>query len=218
VGAQIAVPHGIAVLDIHDGRWALWQVSVNSSSGPLRASSTNAIVTDGYDRAAFDCVAYNRPVLLTERAQIACSEQYVLDSVKMNPETFLGDCDSWVTSLQQLFWDENDRRLAHNLLLTERRKAAKATGALVPETKRLAPLKDIDWPAPPPSSMWESDPACTEPASEEALRIARGCIRLLNYWLDIESDRTRKNRSHFHGAGTAIRTWPIPVQEVSPSS
>lgn len=218
MGAQIAVPHGIAVLDIHDGRWALWQVSVNSSSGPLRASSTNAIVTDGYDRAAFDCAAYNRPVLLSERAQIACSEEYVLDSVRMNPETFLRDCDSWVSSLQHVFWDENDRRLDHNVLLTERRKAAKATGAPLPETKRLAPLQDIDWPAPPPSSLWESDPACTKPAPEEALRIARGCIRLLNYWLDIESDRTRKNRPHFHGAGTAIRTWPMPVQEVSPSS
>ena len=215
MGAQIAVPHGIAILDIHEGRWALWQVSVNAAGGPMRASSTNAIVTDGFDGAAFDCVSYNRPLLLSERALAACREQRVLDSVRLKPEVFLQDCESWVAALQQDFWDENDRRLAHNLQLSADRKAAKAAGAQVPDTKRLAPLQDIDWPAPPPSSAWESDPACTKPVSEEALRMARGCIRLLNYWLDIESDRTRKNRSYFHDAGTVIRPWPIPANELS---
>ena len=180
----------------------------------MRASSTNAIVTDGFDGAAFDCVSYNRPVLLSERALIACQEQRVLDSVRLKPEVFLQDCESWVSALQQTFWDENDRRLAHNLQLSADRKAAKATGALGPDTKRLAPLQDIDWPAPPPSSVWESDPACTKPVSEEALRIARGCIRLLNYWLDIESDRARKSRPYFHDAGTAIRPWPSAANDV----
>ena len=213
MGAHIAVPHGVAVLDIYDGRWALWQVSANSATGPMRASSTNAIVTDGFDAAAFDCVSYNRPVLLSERALIACDEQRVLDSARMKPEVFLQDCESWVSSLQQIFWDENDRRLAHNIQVSEARKAAKAEGALVPEMKRLAPLQDIDWPAPPPSSAWESDSGCTKPASEEALRIARGCIRLLNYWLDIESDRTRKNRSYFHSVDNAIRPWPSPASK-----
>jgi hypothetical protein len=215
VSAHIAVPHGIAVLDIHEGRWAWWQVSMSSAGGPLRASPTNAIVTEGFDGAAFDCVSYNRPVLLSERALIACREQRVLDSVRLRPDIFLQDCESWVSALQQTFWDENDRRLAHNLQLSADRKAAKAVGAPVADTKRLAPLQDIDWPAPPPSSAWESDAACTRPVSEEALRIARGCIRLLNYWLDIESYRTRKNRSYLHDASTRIRPWPSPAIELS---
>lgn len=216
MGAHIAVPHGVAVLDIHDGRWALWQVSVHPTGGPMRASSTNAIVTDGFDAAAFDCVSYNRPLLLSERALIACDEQRVLDSARMKPKDFLRDCESWVSSLQQTFWNENDRRLAHNVQVAEDRKAARAAGLLVSDMKRLAPLQDIDWPAPPPSSVWESDPLSTKSASEEALRIARGCIQLLNYWLDIESDRTRKSRPYFHRAGAAIRPWPSPAKEPIP--
>ena len=218
MSAHIAVPHGIAVLDIYDGQWALWQVSVNSAGGPVRASSTNAIVTEGFDAAAFDCISYNRPLLLTERALIVCREQPVLDAIRLQPDAFLRDCEHWVSSLQQIFWDENDRRLAHNLQNSADRKAARAAAAPLPETKRLAPLVDIDWPAPPPPSAWESDTACSESASSEALRIAKGCIRLMNYWLDIETDRTRKNRIYFHGAGIAVRAWPVPAQEPFPVS
>lgn len=211
--AHIAAPHGISVLDIHAGKWALWQVSTHSAGGPVRASATNAIVTDGFDARAFDCVTYNRPILLTERASAACSEQRVLDTVTLQPHVFLQDCESWVSSLQQKFWDENDRRLVHNAQIAEERKAAKTAGTPLPTTKRLAPLQDIDWPAPPPSSLWETDPDCIETASSEALRISKGCIQLLDYWLGIESDRTRKNRAYFHEAGTDIRSWPTPAQE-----
>lgn len=211
---SMVVCRGIAILDIHDGRWALWQVSANAFTGPLRATATNAVTSDGFDEKAFRSLAGDRQLLLTARAEAKCTEPQVLEAPRFNPDGFIRDCRSWVDLLQDLFWAENDRRAAYNTSKVQERKDARAAGRTVPEYKRQAPLLDIDWPAPPPSSVWESDRDCTEPVSQEALRIANGCVRLLNYWLEIEADRTRRTRTYFGGAGgTSVRTWPVPAKE-----
>lgn len=208
-----ATPHGITVLDIHDGRWALWQVSATTMNGPLRATSTNAVVTDGFDEKAFLSLTYRRPVLLTARAGQVCTEPIILEAAPFDPEQFIADCDAWINLLQGMFWAENDRRAEANAENARRRKEAKAAGAPAVEYKRLAPLKDIDWPGAPPASSWSTDTDSPEPVTVEALRVANGCARLLNFWLDIETDRTRKTRqSYLNGiGGPVVRRWPEPV-------
>lgn len=145
-----ATPHGITVLDIHDGRWALWQVSATTMNGPLRATSTNAVVTDGFDEKAFLSLTYRRPVLLTARARQVCTEPIILEAAPFDPEQFIADYDAWINLLQGMFWAENDRRAEAKAENARRRKEAKAAGAPAVESKRLAPLKDIDWPGAPP--------------------------------------------------------------------
>lgn len=208
-----SVCRGIAVLDIHDGQWALWQVSVNAFTGPLRATATNAIVSDGFDQNAFRSLTGDRQLLLTTRANAKCTEPQVLEAPRFSPNAFIADCRSWMDMLQDLFWAENDRRVAYNLAKVQERKEARAAGLPALEYKRQAPLLDIDWPASPPSSVWESKIDCVEPVRSEALRIANGCVRLLNYWLDLEADRTRRTRTYFNGAGgPAVRMWPVPAE------
>ncbi|MCC5781838.1 hypothetical protein CRM73_02555 [Kocuria sp. CCUG 69068] len=206
-------PHGITVLDIHDGRWALWQVSATTMNGPLRATNTNAVVTDGFDEKAFLSLTYRRPVLLTARARQVCTKPLVLEAAQFDPEEFIADCDAWIDLLQGMFWAENDRRAALNAENARRRKEAKAAGLPAPESKRLAPLKDIDWPGVPPASSWSTDTDSPEPVEIEALRVANGCARLLNFWLDIETDRTRKTRQTYLNAigGPIVRRWPEPL-------
>ena len=58
----------------------MWQVSANAMRGPLRATSTNAVVTDGFDERVFHSLAYKRPVYLTARARKHCNEKVVLDA------------------------------------------------------------------------------------------------------------------------------------------
>ncbi|MCP1415432.1 hypothetical protein [Paenarthrobacter sp. A20] len=206
--------HGIAVLDVHDGRWAVWQVSTASLTGSGRAGSTNAVVTEGFDERVFLSLTYNRPVFLTSRAQKHCQERVVLDTTAFVPEDFLRDCASWVDYLQGLFWAENDSRREYNATTATARKEAKAAGLPLPDFQRRAPLQDIDWPAPPLSSVWESSPACEDPVNVEALRIANGCIQLLNYWQEIENDRLKKSRSYYKGAGGPVaRPWPTRAPE-----
>ena len=213
---SVAHNQGVAILDIHDGRWALWQVSVDTFTGPLRASATNAVTSDGFDENAFRSLSGGRQLFLTARAEEKCVEPQVLQAPRFDPEAFIADCRSWVNLLQDLFWAENERRSAYNEGRVQERKAARAAGLPVPDYKRQAPLLDIDWPAPPLSSAWESDQDCSEPVSVEALRIANGCIRLLNYWLEIETDRTRRTRTYFEGIGGArVRAWPVPAPEAS---
>lgn len=205
-------PHGITVLDIHGGQWALWQVSVTTMSGPLRATNTNAVVTDGFDEKAFLSLTYHRPVLLTARAGRVCDEPMVLDSTRFDPEEFIGLCDSWIDLLQGMFWAENDHRAALNAKNAQHRKDAKAAGLPVPEYKRLAPLKDIDWPAVPLASSWVTDVESPHPVTVESLRVANGCAGLLNFWLEIEADRTRKTRTYLKGiGGPKMRQWPQPT-------
>jgi hypothetical protein len=202
--------HGIAVLDIHEDRWAMWQVSANAVRGPLRATTTNAVVTDGFDERVFHSLAYKRPVYLTARARKHCTEDIVMEAPQFDPEAFIADCTSWIDLLQDMFWAENDRRAAYNSERVEARKEARATGAPLPEYRRQAPLLDIDWPAPPIPAAWETAVDCVDPVNQEALRVANGCVRLLNYWIDIENDRLRKSRTYFNGVGgTAIRSWPV---------
>lgn len=205
-------PHGIAVLDIHGGRWALWQVSVTSMTGPLRAMNTNAVVSDGFDEKAFLSLSYHRPVLLTARARQVCDVPMVLEAAQFDPEEFIALCDSWVDLLQGMFWAENDRRAALNAKNAQHRKAAKAAGLPVPEYQRLGPLKDIDWPGVPPASSWATEAGARDPVTVEALRVANGCARLLNFWLEIEADRTRKTRTYLEGiGGPDVRQWPRPT-------
>ncbi|MFJ4027457.1 hypothetical protein ACIPWF_09705 [Paenarthrobacter sp. NPDC089989] len=216
IGADV---HGIAVLDVHDGRWAVWQVSTASLTGSGRAGSTNAVVTDGFDERVFRSLTYNRPIFLTSRAQKHCQERVVLEATAFLPEEFLADCASWTGYLQGLFWAENDSRREYNANMAAARKEAKAAGLPLPEFQRRAPLQDIDWPAPPLQSVWESSPACEDPVNVEALRVANGCIQLLNYWQEIESDRLKKSRSYFKEAGGPVaRPWPsqapAPVEHV----
>ncbi|MEC3853888.1 hypothetical protein [Paenarthrobacter ureafaciens] len=216
IGADV---HGIAVLDVHDGCWAVWQVSTASLTGSGRAGSTNAVVTDGFDERVFRSLTYNRPIFLTSRAQKHCQERVVLEATAFLPEEFLADCASWTDYLQGLFWAENDSRREYNANMAAARKEAKAAGLPLPEFQRRAPLQDIDWPAPPLQSVWESSPACEDPVTVEALRVANGCIQLLNYWQEIESDRLKKSRSYFKEAGGPVaRPWPsqapAPVEHV----
>ncbi len=207
-----SVMHGIAVLDIHGDRWAIWQVSAVALTGPLRAAPTNAVVTDGFDERVFQSLAYKRPVYLTARARKHCTEDTVLKAAQFDPDVFIEDCRSWVDLLQDMFWAENERRAAYNTTTVKARKEARLTGAPIPDYQRQAPLLDIDWPAPPLASTWESAADCVEPVNQEALRVANGCIRLLNYWLDIENDRLRKSRTYFNGVGgPLVRSWPVPA-------
>lgn len=207
-----AVVHGIAVLDIHEDRWAVWQVSSLALTGALRASATNAVVTDGFDERVFRSLSYKRPVLLTSRARKHCTEVTVREAPEFVPEVFVSDCTSWVDLLQDMFWAENDRRAAYNADKAKARKDARAAGEPLPEYQRQAPLQDIDWPAPPLASAWESTVECLEPVNQEALRVANGCIRLLNYWLEIENDRLRRSRKYFNEVGgPTIRSWPVPA-------
>jgi hypothetical protein len=213
-----AVVHGIAVLDIYEDRWAIWQVSALALTGSLRASATNSVVTDGFDERVFRSLSYKRPVLMTSRARKHCTEAAVLEATAFDPEVFVSDCTSWVDLLQNIFWTENDRRTAYNTDKVKARKEARAAGAPLPEYKRQAPLQDIDWPAPPVASAWQSMVECVEPVNKEALRVANGCIRLLNYWLDIENDRLRRSRKYFNGVGgPAVRSWPVPAAAVGES-
>lgn len=210
-----AVMRGIAVLDIHDDRWAVWQVSAVALTGPLRAAPTNAVVTDGFDERVLHSLAYQRPVYLTARARKHCTEDIVLGVPQFDPEVFIADCTSWVDLLQDMFWAENERRAAYNTATVKARKEARATGAPLPEYQRQAPLLDIDWPAPPLPSAWESSVNCVDPVNQEALRVAHGCIKLLNYWLDIENDRLRKSRTYFNGiGGSSVRSWPVPASSM----
>lgn len=203
--------HGIAVLDIHNGRWAVWQVSTASFTGSGRAGSTNAVVTEGFDERGFLSLAYNRPVILTSRAQKHCQESVVLAATAFVPEEFIADCTSWIDYLQGLFWAENDSRREYNASVAKARKDAKTAGLPLPDFQRRAPLQDIDWPAPPLPRFWESSLACEDPVNVEALRVANGCIQLLNYWQEIESDRLKKSRSYFREAGgSVLRPWPTP--------
>jgi hypothetical protein len=207
-----AVVHGIAILDIHEDKWAIWQVSALALTGSLRASATNAVITDGFDERVFHSLSYKRPVLLTSRARKHCTEAVVLEAPPFDPEIFVSDCSSWVDLLQQMFWAENDRRAAYNTSKVKERKEARAAGEPLPDYQRRAPLLDIDWPAPPLTSAWESAVECIEPVNEEALRVANGCVRLLNYWLDIENDRLRKSRKYLNGiGGPSVRSWPTPA-------
>ncbi|WP_157356959.1 hypothetical protein [Arthrobacter sp. U41] len=213
------VVHGIAVLDIHEDKWAIWQVSAMSLTGSLRASATNAVVTDGFDERAFRSLSYKRPVLLTSRARKHCTEAVVLETPEFDPEVFVSDCTSWVDLLQDLFWAENDRRASHNSHKVQARKKARAAGEPLPEYQRQGPLQDIDWPAPPLPSVWASSVECVEPVNTEALRVANGCIQLLNYWLEIENDRSRASRKYFNGVGgSAVRSWPVPATAVGAPS
>ncbi|KUG51719.1 hypothetical protein AVL61_15880 [Kocuria rosea subsp. polaris] len=212
-------PHGITVLDIHGGRWALWQVSVTTMTGPLRAMNTNAVVADGFDEKAFLSLTYHRPVLLTARARQVCDVPVVLEAAQFDPEEFIALCDSWVDLLQGMFWAENDRRAALNAENAQHRKDAKAAGRPAPEYQRLAPLKDIDWPGVPPASSWSTDTESQEPVTVEALRVANGCARLLNFWLEIEADRTRKARTYLKGiGGPQVRHWPQPTPSAAAES
>ncbi|AOY74201.1 hypothetical protein ARZXY2_4702 (plasmid) [Arthrobacter sp. ZXY-2] len=207
--------HGIAVLDIQDGRWAIWQVSTASITGSGRAGSTNAVVTEGFDEGVFLSLTYNRPVFLTSRAQKHCQERVVMEATAFVPEDFLADCASWTDHLQELFWAENDSRREYNASMAAARREAKASGLPLPDFQRRAPLQDIDWPAPPPARVWESSPACEDPVNVEALRVANGCIQLLNYWQEIENDRLKKSRSYFKEAGgPASRPWPTPAPKL----
>lgn len=209
-----AATRGIAVLDIHDGSWALWQISTNSFAGPLRATATNAVVTDGFDEKAFHSLTYSRPLLMTARARQKCTEHTVLDAPGFDPAGFLNECRSWVDLLQSMFWAENERRAAYNTQKVQQRQEARKAGTTLPGYQRQTQLGDIDWPAPPPASAWETDTDCGDPVNREALRVANGCIGLLNYWLEIEADRTRKARKYFNGiGGPAVRHWPVPAPD-----
>ena len=207
-------PRGVTVLDIHAGQWALWQVSVTTIEGPLRATSTNAVITDGFDEKAFLSLAYQRPVLLTARAALVCTEPMVHEAPQFDPESFIEKCRAWTDLLQEKFWAENDRRVALNAEKARDRKEAKAAGLHDPdpEYKRLAPLKDMDWPAAPPTGSWTTEGNSTEALNVEALRVANGCARLLNYWVEIEVERTNKRRTYFEGVGEpTVRRWPVPI-------
>ncbi|WP_146065722.1 hypothetical protein [Arthrobacter pityocampae] len=209
-----ATSHGIAVLDIHDGRWGIWQVSAVAFTGPLRATATNAVVSDGFDERAFRSLTYKRQILLTARAEQACDEPQVFDAPMFDPDTFVAHCTSWVDILQDMFWQENDRRAAYNRTKVAERKAARSAGQVPPDYQRQAPLLDIDWPACPDPDVWKTSKGCTDPVNAEALRVANGCIKLLNFWIDIENDRLRKSRKYLNGAGgPTVRPWPTLASE-----
>lgn len=208
--------HGIAVLDVLEGRWAIWQVSTPPMTGSARAASTNAVVTDGFDERVFRSLSYKRPIIMTARAQKHCQEDAVLEATAFEPDVFLADCASWIDRLQDLFWAENENRKDYNASMAKARREAKAAGGTLPEYQRRAPLQDIDWPAPPHAAAWESSPDCEDSVNKEALRVANGCIQLLNYWLEIENDRLRKSRTYFKGiGGPALRPWPEPASDVA---
>ena len=160
-------PFGVAILDIHDGEWALWQVSTDRAKGPMRAIATNAVVSTGFDEKAFRSLAGDRQVLLTARAKNKCTEPLVLEAVPFSPSDFLDLCSTWVDMLEDLFQAENLRRTEFNSAKVQERKDARAAGQKPGEYKRLAPLTGVDWPLPPPSSLWESQIDCTEPVVDQ---------------------------------------------------
>ncbi|GAA1917232.1 hypothetical protein GCM10009688_22880 [Arthrobacter gandavensis] len=203
-------PFGIAVLDVYQNQWALWQVSVDSFSGRLRASKTNAVVRDRFNRAEFEALVGNRHLLMTPRAEVFVPEGAVDGPTRFSGEDFVSMSESWIDHLDGLFRTENERRLAENKAQAEAKKSGQITGPL----KKLSPLQDPGWPGAPDTSAWSSDLGCELDARAEALRLADGCVRLLDYWLDIEVARTKKNRTYFHGVGgPEVRTWPSPAPE-----
>lgn len=202
---QDVSPFGIAVLDVYQNQWALWQVSVDSFYGRLRASTTNAVVRDHFNRDEFESLVGNRQLLVTPRAAAECPAETIAGPVVFDGHHFTNVCASWIDVLDGMFLAENGRREEEN----ERRKEAKKLGLSGPFTK-LAPLLDVGWPGMPAEKEWTSQPDCKTEARLEALRLANGCVRLLDYWLDIEIARTRKNRAYFNGlGGPDIRLWPI---------
>lgn len=208
---QDGPPFGIAVLDVYQDQWALWQVSVDSFYGRLRASTTNAVVRDRFIREEFESVVGNRQLLLTPRATAECPPDDVAGPEPFDGHQFINACASWIEALDGLFLQENARREEEN----ERRKEAKKAGLPGPFTK-LAPLQDIGWPGMPAETEWTSEPTCQAEARFEALRMANGCVRLLDYWLDIEITRTRKNRAYFNClGGPDIRLWPTQIPEAA---
>ena len=203
-------PFGIAVLDVHQDEWVLWQVSVDNFSGRLRASKTNAVVRDCFNRDEFESLVGNRHLLVTPRAEGVVSIGAIQGPSRFDGHDFVSVCESWIDHLDELFRAENERRLAENKLRAE----AKKSGELPGPYKKLSPLVDPGWPGAPAASAWSSDPTCEVDAVTEALRLANGCVRLLDYWLDIEVARTKKSRTYFDGVGgPEVRTWPSPLPE-----
>lgn len=209
-----SAPYGVAVLDIHDGIWALWQVSVDGSKGPMRATPTNAVVSNGFSESAFRSLSGDRELLLTSRAEKECTVPLVLESIRFVPDIFIATCASWVEMLEECFQAENHRRRTFNSDMARERKEARAAGTKLKGYARKSQLVGVDWPVAPPTSAWISDVDCTEAAVGEALRIANGCVRLIDYWLDIELHRTHRSRAYFKGVGgDRVRAWPVQVQE-----
>lgn len=203
-------PFGIAILDVYQGQWALWQVSVDNFSGRLRASKTNAVVRDRFNRVEFEALVGNRHLLLTPRAEATVPDEAVEGPTRFDGQGFVSACESWIDRLDGLFLAENERRAAENKLQAE----AKKSGLIAGPYKKLSPLQDPGWPGAPAPSAWSSDLACDVDARTEALRLADGCVRLLDYWLDIEVARTKKNRTYFNGlGGPELRIWPSPLPE-----
>lgn len=208
---QDGQPFGIAVLDVYESKWAIWQVSVDSFYGRLQASTTNAVVRDRFERGEFESLVGNRQLLLTPRATTVCAEDDVVGPDLFDGQHFAELCASWIELLDGMFLAENERREEEN----QRRKEAKQRGTGGPYTK-LAPLLDLGLPGLPSESLWTSTSSCVEEARVEALRVANGCVNLLNYWLDIETARTRKNRTYFKGVGgPEIRIWPCEAPKLS---
>lgn len=204
-------PYGIAVLDVYQNQWALWQVSVDSFYGRLRASTTNAVVRDHFIREEFESIVGNRQLLLTVRAAAVCAPDDVTGPELFDGHQFTNACAAWIDALDGMFSEENRRRMEEN----QRRKQAKRAGLPGPYTT-LAPLLDPGWPGAPDEADWTSAASCSAGATAESLRLANGCVRLLNYWLDIEAARTRKNRAYFNGlGGPEIRLWPTKIPEAA---
>jgi hypothetical protein len=206
-------PLGIAVVDAFQDDWAFWQVSVSAFNGPVRAEATNAVTSHGFDKNAFESLSWNRPVLVSARARAGYDNSDLADVEKADMGQLLESAYSWTNHLQDLFWQENDRRKRMNQVAVQQRKEARQRGEAVPaKYNRLTRLQDIDWPAPPPADLWSSHELSTESPRSEALRLARGCVSLLNYWLEIERERTKKNRKYFSDTGGPnIRLWPVPA-------
>lgn len=207
------VPRGITVVDVEDDVWAYWQVSISSFNGPPRAVNTNAVVSTGFDKRSFESLAWQRPVLLSHRVLAGYDNHALLDANQADMDLLLEQSYDWVNYLDGLFWAENQRRVDHNQRQVVHRKAARKRGETVPKKyERLGALQEISWPAPPSRNLWDTAQKSSAGPKEEAMRLAEACVRLLDYWLDIESERTKKTRKYFsETGGVDIRRWPEPT-------
>jgi len=161
-------PFGITVLDVYQSQWVLWQVSVDSFSGRLRASKTNAVVRDRFNRVEFEALVGNRHLLVTPRAEVAVPEGALDGATRFRGDDFVSVSESWIDHLDGLFRAENERRLAENKAKAEAKKSGQITGPY----KKLSPLQDPGWPGAPAASTWSSDPACEVDGPTEVLRLA----------------------------------------------
>jgi hypothetical protein len=171
-----AIARGIAVLDIHQGRWGLCHVSVAADASPLQITTAENIISDGFIPSVFQAMTRGRPLLLTDRARRHCDESSVLEAMMFDPTAFLAHCTLWMDILQEMAWQEYDRQMqdaAHS----------PSSGPAHHDLPLMA------WPPCRRPEAWMSAQNPSHSVERELRRISTGCAGLLNLWISIETER-----------------------------